>query len=113
MQEVVHKDVEEVAKYRKKRESSISKSQRKAKHKHMYKGCLFVDKKGFYNKSEYCTICGKVGEISSGTERITGNCYRRLTNKEIYEKYKHLELVEIESYIPKYLPERNKLCKNS
>ena len=97
----------EIPKHKKKKQSAVSKAKSKSAHRHIYKPCLFVDKKGFYNKSEYCTICGKVGEISLETERITGNCYRGLTNKEIYEKYKHLELFEIESFIPKYLPVRS------
>lgn len=96
----------EIPKHKKKKQSAVSKAKNKSAHKHMYKPCLFVDKKGFYNKSEYCTLCGKVGEISLGTERVTGNCYRQLTNKEIYETYKQLELVEIEEIIPKYLPIR-------
>lgn len=108
MQGKVENVVAEISKYKKKRDSSISKSYIKTKHKHMYKDCLFVDKKERCQKGMYCIICGKVGEISLGIERITGNSYIRLTDKEIYEKYKHLELVEIERIIPKYLPIRKK-----
>lgn len=97
----------DIPKYKKKKQSAVSKAKCKSTHKHLYKECLFVNKEGFYNKSKYCTICGKVGEISLGTERVTDNCYRRLTNKEIFEKYKHLELVKIESFIPKYLLEKS------
>lgn len=96
----------EIPKHKKKKQSAVSRAKNKSAHKHMYKPCLFVNKKGRYDKGEYCTVCGKVGEIALGTERITGNCYIKLSDKEIYEKYKHLELVEIGEIIPKYLPIR-------
>ena len=103
MQGKVENDMAEVPKYKKKRESSISKSYIKAKHKHIYKDCLFVDKKERHQKGMYCTICGKVGEISLGIEKI-GSDRIKLTDKEIYERYKHLEQIEVEGIIPGYIP---------
>lgn len=70
----------EIPKYIKQKESNISKSNRKSKHKHQYEECLIqypitfagksYTKTGLYN---YCTICGKIGNRFPGTE--------------LYEKY--------------------------
>lgn len=70
----------EIPKYLKSKESNISKSNRKLKHKHHYGECLIqypiifagknYTKTGLYN---YCTICGKIGNRFPGTE--------------LYEKY--------------------------
>lgn len=103
MQRKVENDAEDVPKYKKKSESTISKSFVKTKHKHVYKDCLFVDKKERCQKGMYCTICGKVGEISLGIEKIGGNRVK-LTDKEIYERYKYLEQVNVEGIIPGYVP---------
>ena len=66
--------IEEVAKYTKKKPSSVSKSYSKAKHKHQYEFCKFrhtevyhipgKDKKSheFVELGTYCTICGKIGD---------------------------------------------------
>ena len=62
----------EICKHRKKKESSVSKSHAKSKHKHIYKQCVlrYVENimgkdVTFYDKGEYCLICGKVGERTS------------------------------------------------
>ena len=102
--------IAEDQRHQKKKQSSISKARTKSRHKHLYKECLFVNKKGRYEKGKYCTICGKVGERTLETERITGNTYRKLADREIYETYEHLEKVEIEETIPKYLPIRRTSC---
>lgn len=70
----------EIPKYIKQKESNISKSNRKSKHKHQYEECLIqypitfagksYTKTGLYN---YCTICGKIGN--------------RFPETELYEKY--------------------------
>lgn len=64
---------EEIVRHRKHKPSSVSKSSKKSNHKHIYKKCIFkikVDwfwKKEGYAKEygEYCTVCGKVGNILS------------------------------------------------
>ena len=72
---------DEIPKYLKQKESNISKSNRKSKHKHQYKECLiqypiiFAGKNhikaGLYN---YCTICGKIGNRFPGTELYEKYC---------------------------------------
>lgn len=66
----------EVAKYRTKKPSSVSKAANKAKHKHVYSPCKFsysqrYDIPGkdakvyeFKDLGTYCVICGKIGNRS-------------------------------------------------
>ena len=58
----------EIPKYIKPTESSISKSNRKSKHKHHYEECLIQHPFSFAGNTSihtqlnsYCTICGKIG----------------------------------------------------
>lgn len=58
----------DITKYLKQKESNISKSNRKSKHKHHYEECLIQNSFSFAGKnsihtqlSSYCTICGKIG----------------------------------------------------
>lgn len=67
----------DITKYLKQKESNISKSNRKSKHKHHYEECLIQNKWNFKSNaftqeekerihtslSSYCTICGKIGGI--------------------------------------------------
>lgn len=59
----------EIPKYLKQKESNISKSNRKSKHKHQYEECLIQYNFNFVGKihittslHSYCTICGKIGD---------------------------------------------------
>ena len=52
---------DEIPKYRKKK-SSVSSASKKSKHKHIYKDCLLIMENGPH-KAQYCTICGKIGNI--------------------------------------------------
>lgn len=55
------------------------------------------------HKAQYCTICGKIGNIEFfETEKVNGG-YRMLTNAEIYNKYKNIIKFEIESIFQKYV----------
>lgn len=93
----------EVPRHKKKKLSSISKSRTKAKHKHRYKECLF-NKDGERHKGKYCTICGKIGDIDLfNMERMSGGCWRQMSETEVLEKYKHLEQVEVEDFFQKFL----------
>lgn len=93
----------EIPKYRKSTESDISKSNRKAKHKHHYEECLIQHK---FSRNEsivtslysYCTICGKIGDRFRNDKSIVkdyrklidtpiGKCYSLITSEELYEKY--------------------------
>ena len=88
----------EIPKYLKQKESNISKSNRKSKHKHQYEECLI--QYDFLNTClhTYCTICGKIGDrfkedksIVKNYRRIIdtpiGKCYSLITCEELYEKY--------------------------
>ena len=90
---------DEIPKYRKKK-SSVSSASKKSKHKHIYKDCLLIMENGPH-KAQYCTICGKIGNIEFfETEKVNGG-YRMLTDDEIYDKYKNIEKIEIESIFQK------------
>ena len=86
----------EIPKYLKQKESNISKSNRKSKHKHQYEECLIQ-----YNLPRsirihtslhtYCNICGKINERFKENKSIVkdyiGKCYSRITDEELYKKY--------------------------
>lgn len=92
---------DEIPKYRKKK-SSVSSASKKSKHKHIYKDCLLIMENGPH-KAQYCTICGKIGNIEFfETEKVNGG-YRMLTDTEIYNKYKNIIKFEIESVFQKYV----------
>lgn len=85
----------EVPKYKKKSQKTVKKS----KHKHTYKECLILDKKlNLHMIGEYCIICGKIGNVKlSESEKMENGYFRMLTQRELLEKHKDLELKEIES----------------
>lgn len=68
---------DEVGKYRKKKQSNISKSKYKSKHKHEYENCLIRYRYEMYGKkissiqiASYCRLCGKIGtNIDSNRKR--------------------------------------------
>lgn len=95
---------DEVGKHKKKKESSISKSDRKSKHKHEYKDCLLIDKDNYPHKAIYCEICGKINDVSFfESEKINERCYKFLNFKEVFEKYKNLEKFYVNSIWDKYV----------
>ena len=97
----------EIPKYLKQKESNISKSNRKSKHKHHYEECLIKNKSIFAGKTHlntglytYCTICGKINERFKENKSIVKDyirevnspidkckCYSRISDEELYEKY--------------------------
>lgn len=95
----------EIPKYLKQKESNISKSNRKSKHKHQYEECLIQYKSTFARKAylntglyTYCTICGKINERFKENKSIVkdyirtvdtpiGKCYSCISDEELYEKY--------------------------
>lgn len=94
----------EVPKYIKKKESSVSKSKVKSKHKHEYVDCLLVENNRYPHKATYCKICGKIGDLSFfETEKREDGLYRMLDHDEIFEKYKDLERIQIENIWQKYV----------
>lgn len=86
---------DEVPKYKKK----VNKAVTKSKHKHTYKSCLLKDKSrlGKYSIGEYCTICGKIGNIKFfDTVSLEDSKYSRvLSNDELLKKYSHYEIKEV------------------
>lgn len=92
---------DEIPKYRKKK-SSVSSASKKSKHKHIYKDCLLITENNPH-KAQYCTICGKIGNIEFfEAEKVNGG-YRMLMDTEIYDKYKNVIKFEVESIFQKYV----------
>ena len=103
----------DITKYLKQKESNISKSNRKSKHKHHYEECLIQNKWNFKSNaftqeekerihtslSSYCTICGKIGgiiknskyqkeiEILQEQSQTESNFWISISGEEIYEMY--------------------------
>ena len=95
----------DIPKYLKQKASNISKSNRKAKHKHQYEECLIQSPITFAGKNylntglhTYCTICGKISERFKENKSVVkdyrrtidtliGKCYSFISDKELYEKY--------------------------
>lgn len=77
--------------------NKYKKSRIKSNHKHQYKDCLILEKKSkLYYKSTYCTICGKIGDISIvETININTRLPRVLSQEEIVGIYKDLEVKEV------------------
>lgn len=94
----------EIPKYIKKKESSVSKSKVKSKHKHEYTYCLLVKDNDRPYKAKYCKICGKIGDINFfETERTEDGYYRVLDTDEVFEKYKDLDKIYVEDVWQKYV----------
>lgn len=92
-------------KYRKPRESNVSKANKKSKHKHQYEECLIQYKFSFGAKDKihtglqsYCIICGKLGNRFNEDKSIVtdyrvkidtpiGMCWKLISDEELYEKY--------------------------
>lgn len=91
----------EIPKYQKR---STRQPPKKSKHKHLYKDCLLKSKEGRFHKSEYCSICGKIGEtwFFETKPSETGRSVI-LTQEELYEKYKNLEIFNVDSLWDKYV----------
>ena len=88
---------DEIPKYKKK----ANKIVRKAKHKHLYKDCLILDRSsGYYHKGEYCTLCGKLANFSMlETVKASGRFSRMLSKKELLDAYEDLEIKEVENIV--------------
>ena len=94
----------EIPKYRKKKQSSTSKSGTKSKHKHEYKEVLLI-----HNDRPHwatvCKICGKIGDLHFlETEPYRDGMWRYLDSNEVFEKYKDLENIVIDDIWQKFVP---------
>lgn len=94
---------EEIPKHHKKKQSSTSSASKKAKHKHLYKECLFIHE-GHPHRAEYCSICGKVGNIHFfESEKTEEGYYRQLDYDEVYELYPDLEQIHVHDIFVKHI----------
>ncbi len=108
----------DIPKYKKKKKSTTSKSREKSNHKHEYtEKCVvkyptpyLVGKEFSYGLVTYCKHCGKVASLTHPTKEEhvnTGiaNAFMSvfMTNEEILEYYKDLDVVEVEDMFPKYV----------
>lgn len=130
MKPINSKTENEIPKYLKSTESSISKSNRKSKHKHHYEECLIQNKWNFKSNaftqeekerihtslSSYCIICGKIGGIIKNSkyqkeikalqkQRQTGNNFlESISSEEIYEMYHDkMSIFFLEDIFAKYI----------
>lgn len=94
---------DDVGKYKKKKQSNISKSKRKSNHKHEYKDCLLIDRDGKLHKGKYCKICGKIDDVNFFETEKSEYGYRVLDDDEVFEKYKDLEKFYVDSIWDKYV----------
>ena len=93
----------DIPKYIKKKQSSVSKSKEKSKHKHQYVDCLLIDRNNRPHRSEYCKICGKIRDVYFfETEKIEDR-YHILSKEQVFEKYRDLEKKYINSFWDKYV----------
>lgn len=92
----------DVPKYRKKRNSSISSSKSKSSHRHEYSPCLLMEK-GKPHKAEYCVICGKINNVKFVECTKLDGRYMMIHDEEILEKYRELPRFEVESIFDKYV----------
>ena len=99
MSKHIDKNTQDIPKYLKSTESSISKSNRKSKHKHKYEECLIQNQFSFARKNSihtqlnsYCTICGKIGGyLKNG--KYTKEA--ELLQKQRQEEDKHFRVISI------------------
>lgn len=113
-------DEQEIPKYKKSTESNISKSNRKAKHKHQYKECLIQYPISFAGKDRiqthlcsYCIICGKIGDRVKDSivkDYIKSELHNRRTiysvmsGTELYEKYHNkMPVFFVKDMLEKYI----------
>lgn len=97
-------DKSEIPKHKKKRESSTSKSINKAKHKHEYVECLFIEEDERPCRGTYCKLCGKIGNVKLFETEPSDYGLRMLDYDEVFEKYKKLEQVHIVDIFQRYVP---------
>lgn len=94
----------EIPKHKKKTKSSTSKSSSKSNHKHEYRECLFIEREHVY-RGTYCSICGKIGDVHFfEAERSDDGLYIQLDYDKVFEKYKHLDQIEVEDIFQKFVP---------
>ena len=87
-----------------KKQSSVSNSKKKSKHRHEYIDCLLIIDDRKPHKATYCKICGKVGDIKFfEVEKTNHGTFRMLNTEEVYEKYKNLPQIHVKDVFKKYV----------
>lgn len=97
-------DSSEIATYKRKKDSNISKSSRKSKHKHIYKQVLLRTTNKFNGKQieiihlgRICTVCNKKHiDKYFITKKTDNGTYLVLENDEILKMYADLEIIDTE-----------------
>lgn len=97
MSKHINKNTQDTPKYLKPKESNISKSNRKSKHKHKYEECLIQYDDNFNgirctHISNYCTICGKIGGYPKNGKYIKEI---ESLEKQRQEEDKHFRIISI------------------
>ena len=92
----------EIPKYLKRKETDISKANKKSKHKHQYEECLirykwnWEENKIHTSLNSYCTICGKINDKMKNSIVIdymqkvdtpVGKCYIQISEDVLYDIY--------------------------
>lgn len=89
---------EDEPKYRKKKKSNVPIARKKAKHEHDYKTCFlkykfdFNEKKIYYSKAYYCSICGKIGDASLIPDKQMNEEYPVFKVKDIFQEKINLDV---------------------
>ena len=111
----------DIPKYRKKKKSSTSKSLEKSNHKHEYTEKCIIKYPTLHLKringkefclcaTTYCKYCGKIGDsLPRHKEEYVGEPLNRtikrlMTDEEIFECYKDVDVIEVEDAFAKYIP---------
>lgn len=101
--DITNLDNQEIIKHRKKKASSTSSARKKANHKHNYEKIMIKSKSEMhtgefsYYLGERCTLCKRINITDYMVTEKEGNHYRMLRNSEVFDRYKHLPLVEVDS----------------
>jgi len=96
MSNISNYDDELIPRHRKKSKKTVKKSN----HKHEYVPCLVMWDKHLSSGTR-CYICGKIGGMKffeSEPCPDRPHVHRMLSQKEIYEKYKHLECYDYKTW---------------
>jgi hypothetical protein len=93
-------------KHLKKKDSNTSKSKKKSNHKHKYADCLLICKNNPH-KAKYCTECGKIANVKVFETKPTdgeGHYRVQLTSEEVFERYKGMKQIYVNSIWDKFVP---------
>ena len=110
----IDNNIEDVGKYKKKKDSSKSKSSKKADHKHEYTEVLLRDVGDIqhirYRRAEVCKICGKIGHIHFFETKPHASGGRVvIQDGELIEMYKNLPRLTCTGDWPEYVDDISRI----